>query len=224
MTTLSVLPEILVQSIPSPSQGTWYLGPLPHPRLRPEHHPRHRRGHLDRRAALGGPRRAGRRRQRPGDLGGAVRPHRRAALPRGHRLGALLRRGPQPRHRAVRLARRPRHLGRHRPRRAGRGHRRPAARHQAAPDARRDRPRGAGRAGDRALGQLVQPGALRPAHRPAVGAGDRPGPPAGRLPRTSRRTTRRSSTSSCGAWAPSRSSSGSTSASGSATAGSPRST
>ena len=31
----------------------------------------------------------------------------------------------------------------------------------------------AGRAGDRALGQLVQPGALRQAHRPAVGAGDR---------------------------------------------------
>jgi prolipoprotein diacylglyceryl transferase len=29
MTTLLVLPEILVQSIPSPSQGTWYLGPLP---------------------------------------------------------------------------------------------------------------------------------------------------------------------------------------------------
>ncbi len=29
MTPLLVLPEILVQSIPSPSQGTWYLGPLP---------------------------------------------------------------------------------------------------------------------------------------------------------------------------------------------------
>ena len=29
MTTLTVLPEILVHSIPSPSQGTWYLGPLP---------------------------------------------------------------------------------------------------------------------------------------------------------------------------------------------------
>ncbi|WP_199907494.1 prolipoprotein diacylglyceryl transferase [Nocardioides terrigena] len=29
MTTLLVLPEILVHSIPSPSQGTWYLGPLP---------------------------------------------------------------------------------------------------------------------------------------------------------------------------------------------------
>jgi prolipoprotein diacylglyceryl transferase len=29
MTTLLVLPEILVHAIPSPSQGTWYLGPLP---------------------------------------------------------------------------------------------------------------------------------------------------------------------------------------------------
>jgi prolipoprotein diacylglyceryl transferase len=29
MTTLFLLPQILVQSIPSPSQGTWYLGPLP---------------------------------------------------------------------------------------------------------------------------------------------------------------------------------------------------
>lgn len=29
MTTLLVLPEILAHSIPSPSQGTWYLGPLP---------------------------------------------------------------------------------------------------------------------------------------------------------------------------------------------------
>jgi prolipoprotein diacylglyceryltransferase len=29
MTPLLVLPDLLVQSIPSPSQGTWYLGPLP---------------------------------------------------------------------------------------------------------------------------------------------------------------------------------------------------
>ena len=39
----------------------------------------------------------------------------------------------------------------------------------------------AGRPGDRPLGQLVQPGAVRPADRPAVGPGDRRRPPAARL-------------------------------------------
>ena len=38
-----------------------------------------------------------------------------------------------------------------------------------------------GRPGDRPLGQLVQPGALRQAHRPALGARDRPAVPATRL-------------------------------------------
>ena len=37
------------------------------------------------------------------------------------------------------------------------------------------------RPGDRTVGQLVQPGAVRPAHRPAVGAGDRRRAPARRL-------------------------------------------
>ena len=50
--------------------------------------------------------------------------------------------------------------------------------HQAAADGRRAGARHRGRPGDRPLGQLVQPGALRQADRPAVGAGDRPGAPA----------------------------------------------
>ena len=83
-------------SIPSPAQGVWHLGPLPDPRLRAVHHPRHRRRDLDRRAALGRPRRPAGRGQRPGDLGGAVRPRRRPALPRDHRPRPLLRRGPAP--------------------------------------------------------------------------------------------------------------------------------
>ena len=52
--------------------------------------------------------------------------------------------------------------------------------------------------GDRALGQLLQPGAVRPADRPAVGAGDRRRAPRRRLPAAGRRSTRRSSTSRCG--------------------------
>ena len=48
------------------------------------------------------------------------------------------------------------------------------------------------------LGQLLQPGALRPPDRPAVGARDRPGEPPRRVPRRRRRSTRRSSTSSSG--------------------------
>ena len=56
-----------------------------------------------------------------------------------------------------------------------------------------------GRAGDRPFGQLLQPGAVRPADEPAVGARDRPGQAsrASTSPRT--RSTRRSSTSRCGA-------------------------
>ena len=196
----------------------------PDPRLRAEHHPRHRARDLDRRAALGRPRRHRRGGQRPGDLGRAVRPGRRPALPRDDRLAALLRGGPEPDHRAVRLARRPRGLGGDRPRRLRVVARRADQGHQAAAAARRDGSRRAGGAGDRALGQLVQPGALRPAHRPAVGAGDRRRPPAVASTSTRRRSTRRSSTSSCGTWRPSPSSSGSTAASASATAGWPRST
>ena len=59
----------------------------------------------------------------------------------------------------------------------------------------------AGGAGHRALGQLVQPGALRPAERPAVGVAHRPGSPASWATRTSRRISRRSSTNRSGASA-----------------------
>ena len=49
------------------------------------------------------------------------------------------------------------------------------------PDAaRHGGPRAACRPGDRTAGQLVQPGALRQTHRPAVGRAHRPGPPARR--------------------------------------------
>ena len=63
----------------------------------------------------------------------------------------------------------------------------------------RDRARPRCRAGDRSLGQLVQPGALRPADESAVGARDRSRAPARRLPGATTRSTRRSSTSRSGA-------------------------
>ncbi len=54
----------------------------------------------------------------------------------------------------------------------------------------------AGRPGDRAGRQLLQPGALRRSHRPPVGGADRPGPPPGRTISPIRRSIRPSSTSS----------------------------
>ena len=119
-------------SIPSPGDGVWYLGPVPIRGYALCDHPRHRRRDLDRRAPLGGPRRAARRDRRPRGLGGAVRAGRRPALPRAHRRRPLLRRGRQPGRGALRLARRARHLGRDRARRARRRHRRPAQGHPAA--------------------------------------------------------------------------------------------
>ena len=120
------------------------------------------------------------------DLGGAVRPHRRPALPRDHRLRPLLRRGRATRSTALYIWR------------GGLGvwgaialgavgvlHRRPPHGHQAAARcSTRWRPGVLVAQAHRPLGQLVQPGALRQAHRPAVGARDRPGAPAARLPAT----------------------------------------
>ena len=121
---------------------------------------------------------------------------RRPPVPRGHRLGAL--RGPLVRRRQD-LAGRPRHPRRDARRRRRRRHRRQALRHRAR---RRRHVRGAGaaaRPGDRALGQLVQPGAVRP-RRPTLPWAleiDDQHLPAG-LRRPAPRSTRRSSTSRCG--------------------------
>ena len=117
----------------APSQGVWDLGPVPIRGYALCIIARHRRRDLDRRAALGRPRRPAGRGLRPRALGGAVRAGRRPALPRDHRLPALLRRGPQPGHGALRLAGRARHLGRDRPRRARRLHRRRLQGHQVLP-------------------------------------------------------------------------------------------
>ena len=134
-------PMVTLMSIPSPSQGVWHLGPLP------------LRGYalciiLGIVAAIWiGERRWVARGGTAGevsdlaDLGDPVRPGRRPALPRHHRLAPLLRRGQEPGHRVVRLARRPRHLGRHRARRARRVAGGTLAGHQAAAAARRPRAR-----------------------------------------------------------------------------------
>ena len=57
----------------------------------------------------------------------------------------------------------------------------PAPGHPAAAVRRRDRPGHRARPGHGPLGQLVQPGAVRPPDRPALGPGDRPRAPSGRL-------------------------------------------
>ena len=88
-------------------------------------------------SGAGSPAAAGRARSGPRGLGGAVRPGRRPALPRGHRPRALLRRGRRPDRGALHLARRPGGLGRDRVRRRRGDHRRPAARDQDAADGRR---------------------------------------------------------------------------------------
>ena len=62
----------------------------------------------------------------------------------------------------------------------------------------RARTRPAAGAGDRTVRQLLQPGALRPAHDAAVGPGDRRGAPPARATGTTRPSTRRSSTRRCG--------------------------
>ena len=221
----------VLAAIPSPTQGVWELGPLPHPRLRAVHRRRHRRRRLAHREALGGPRRSARRRARHRRLGGAVRHHRRPALPRDLQPPPVLRRGRRPAAGLRHLGGRPRHLGRDRPGRGRRVDRLPPARHPAAGLRRRRRTRPAGRAGDRPAGQLVQQRAVRRPDRPAVGAahlrverrpGGRSAPTASRS--CSGSSTRRSSTSCCGTSPPPPSSSGPTAGSGSATAGPSRST
>ena len=186
--------------IPSPSQGVWHLGPVPIRGYALSHHPRHRRRHLDRRAALGRPRRPARRGRRPRGLGGAVRPRRRPALPRDHRPRPLLRRGQAPDRGALRLARRPRHLGGDRARRGRRRHRRPPSGHQAAADG-STRWRPACSSPRRSAGGATGSTRSSSAGRPTCRGAWRSTPSTGRRATwTTRRSTRRSSTSSSGAW------------------------
>ena len=135
------------------------------------------------------------------DAGGAAGHRRRPALPRHHHARSVLRQGRPPHRGALHLARRPRHLGRDRRWRPRRVAVPPAPRDPAQHRRRRAGADPAAGPGLRPLGQLVQPGALRPAERPAVGAAHRPGSPASPATRTSRPTSRRSSTSRSGASA-----------------------
>ncbi len=113
-------------------------------------------------------------------VGRALRPGRWSPLPRDHRLPALLRRGPQLGRRLQDLGGRTRHLGRHRARRGRCLDRLSPARNPAAGLGGRPGPRYRAGPGLRTLGQLVQPGAVRPGHRAAVGGGDLRGPEPGR--------------------------------------------
>ena len=93
--------------------------------------------------------------------------------------------GAQPAVGALHLGGRHRDLRRPHRRRDRRLARLPVDRHPLLDLRRRPRPRPAARAGDRPLRQLVQPGAVRPADRPAVGSRDRqrqPRVPAGPRP------------------------------------------
>ena len=170
-------------SIPSPSEGVWHLGPLPL-----------RAYALCIIAGIVvavwlGERRWVARGGRPGDvtevatwmvpfgiIGGRIYHVITVA-------GGLLRRRRAPGARPVHLEGRPRHLGRHRVRRGGRLDRLPAPGHPAAGLRRRAGAGDRARPGDRPARQLLQPGAVRQGHRPAVGAGDRSGAPPAGVPR-----------------------------------------
>ena len=186
-----MLASNLLASIPSPSSGSVDIGPLTI----------HMYGltllaaiahlHLDHRPPLGQPRR------RLGShlplrrLGRRCRHRRRPALPPGDELG----RGARPVVGAVRdLEGRPRRLGRHRGRLPRRWLHREALRRRRLAARRLPRARIARRPGGGKDRQLVEPGALRQADRPAVGPRDRPGPPAARARSIRRPTTRPSST------------------------------
>ncbi len=153
--------------IPSPSRGVYHLRTDSAARLRVLHHHRCLRRGLARQQALARPRWPTRHGGRHRGLGRALRPGRRPPLPRDHGLRAVLQRGPRLGGRLQDLGGRPRYLGRDRPRRAGRVDRLPPPRNPAARLGRRPRPRYRARPGDRPLGQLVQPGAVR-AGRPTV--------------------------------------------------------
>ena len=155
--------------------------------------------------------RPGRRPRLPrGHVGRARRDRRRAPLPRDHELehgrrrvvGALRR-----------LGGRPGRLGRHRRRRPRRRVGRPPRRRERLRVHGRGRARPPARAGDRPLGQLLQPGALREADRPALGESRSRSRTGRARTRSSRPSTRPSSTSRSGACSASASCSSSTGAS-----------
>ena len=155
--------------------------PAHDPHVRPHAARGDRHLHLDHRPPLGQPRR------RLGShlplrrLGRRCRHRRRPALPPGDELG----RGARPVVGAVRdLEGRPRRVGRHRGRLPRRWVHREALRRRRVAARRLPRTRIARRPGGGEDRQLVEPGALRQADRPAVGPRDRPGPPAAELARS----------------------------------------
>ena len=81
------------------------------------------------------------------------------------------------------LVGRARDLGGHRGRGCGRHLAGTPGRRERRPVCQRHRPGAAGRPGGRPRRQLFQSGAVREAHHAALGSGDLPGPPAGRVPR-----------------------------------------
>ena len=91
----SVGPAMELAYIPSPSRRRDPSRPDPAARLRVLHHHRRLRRRLARQQALDRPRRPSRHGRRHRRVGRALRPGRRPALPRHHRLPAVLRRGPR---------------------------------------------------------------------------------------------------------------------------------
>ena len=169
--------------VPEPVERRDRPGPGLGARLRADAAPRHHRGGGGHRAALDRPlgllARPGRRPRLPcGDVGRARRHRRRAPLPRDHELE-------HGRRRVVgavrRLGGRPRRLGRHRPGRARRRLGREALGRERLRVHGRGSARAPARAGDRAVGELLQPGAVREADRPALVRGDLARQPSGRL-------------------------------------------
>ncbi len=114
-------------------------------------------------------------------MDGAVRHRRGSHLPRHHRRREVLRGRAGPGQRPVHLAGWARHLGRGLVRGGGRLYRRPTAGGEVRRAGRRAGAGHRARPGRRTLRQLVQPGAVRPPHRPPLGTGDLPRAPAGGL-------------------------------------------
>ncbi|KNC22865.1 hypothetical protein FF38_05411, partial [Lucilia cuprina] len=147
---------------------------VPDPVLRAGDPGRDRAGGADHRPSAAGGRAPGRGRGGCGDVGGAVRDPRRPDLPCAHPSRRLLLPWRGPVAGALHLGGRDRDL-RCDPGRAGRDcDRHPSRRDPGAAVPGRARAGDAGRPGGGAAGELLQPGAVRPAHRLTVGVADRP--------------------------------------------------